>query len=403
MRRTIVSLSFYLAAALLTVLVLSCEKDNPAGSGKQPLTASENPVMLTVSGSRTVTISGGQGPCSVKSISDSSIVDASVYNYSGGDMLMLWGMAIGTASVVVQDSAQAAEVEISITVAIMAASPSNISLQVGSTQYVSIAGGTQPYAIASLQDTTVASVYLGTSYVLITGVSPGSTSLVVKDNASPANTVTISITVTPKPSFTTAGNISFSSDAGNFSANGIVPEMFPDVRTLPVNSEGAGGEFYLQSASNNYGVIIGYRKQNQTTADIIEILFAKSTLGRGQVSIDTLEIIENDKANVVFVIGGDLNSQNPDMYAMHSGTMTFTTLTSKRATGTFSGTATLIRNNVAVSGHNISVTNGTFDVPLLEDIQNTISNGKRQQMSAYAEKMFKKQLMKMKPAGQRDH
>jgi len=52
---------------------------------------------------------------------------------------------------------------------------------------------------------------------------------------------------------------------------------------------------------------------------------------------------------------------------MHSGTLTFTALSAQKATGTFSGTATLIRNNLPVVGNNATVTNGTFDVPLLQD------------------------------------
>jgi hypothetical protein len=400
MHRKILSLLPILAAAILIILALSCEKDNPVGSGTTQLTASENPVVLSMVNPRYITISGGQGPCSVKSISDSSVVDAYVIAYQVEGPLVLVGKALGTAVVTVQDSAQTAEVEISVTVANLAASPANVTVRVGKTQYVSLEGGSQPYAIDVPADSTIAGALLGSSYVIITGNAPGSTSLVVRDAASPPNTVAISITVTPRPVLTTSGKISFSSGAGDFSAEGVLSDAQVDIRTVPVNSQAAGGMILPGPVGANYGAMLGYWRRSQNTADAVVIVFSKSNLSQGQVPIDTLPFNGDHKAMVEFVLGGDLNSDTPDTYVMHAGTFTFTTLNSQKATGTFSGAATLTINNVPVAGRNTSVTNGTFDVPLMEDDSGVSApNAERQRLAAFAEKLIKKHLVQLKSAG----
>jgi hypothetical protein len=381
---------------------LSCEKDNPVGTGLAQLTASENPVMITAFSSKSITITGGQGPYSIKSISDSSIVDAHMSGSPDQGWLSLWGKALGTAAIVVRDSAQTAEVEISVTVAILAASPSNVTVQVQRTQYVSLQGGTQPYAIDEPADSVIAGVTLGSFYIIIKGNALGSTRLVVRDDASPPNTVTISIAVTPKPVLTTPGKISFSSGAGDFSAEGVLSDEELDLRSVPVNSQAAGGAIYTTLSGTNYGAIFGYWRRNQNTADAVVILFSKSNLSQGQVPIDTLPFTGDDKAIVEFVLGGDLNSDTPDTYLMHGGTFTFTALNSKKATGTFGGAATLTRNSVPVAGRNTSVTNGTFDVPLLEEeIEPIAPNAERHRIAAFAERLIKRHLVQMKSAGKK--
>ena len=389
-----------LVIVISTIFSFSCEKSNPVENGKPQLTASENPVTVAVSWQKYITISGGQGPCSVKSVSDSSVVNASIdrFSYPYGRTLSLLGTAIGTAIIVVQDSAQTAEIQISVTVATIAASPSNVTVQVQSSQYVSLQGGTYPYAIDQPANSGLANATVSGSSVYIEGVAPGSTTLVVRDNANPPNKVTISITVIPKPVLTTPGKISFTSSVGGFSANGILRDYPNDLIAQPANSEGAGGTMYISSPGTNIGIIVGYKKHSQNIVDVVAIVFAKSNLSQGVLPIDSSRVLFGiDTASVEFVFGGDLNSQTADMYLMHSGTLTFTALSAQKATGTFSGAATLIRNDFPVVGSNATVTNGSFDVPLLQDnMELTTQNIEQKRIIRFIQKTIEYNLMKVK-------
>jgi hypothetical protein len=389
-----------LVIIILAIFSFSCEESNPVENGKSQLTASENPVTVAVSWQKYITISGGQGPCSIKSISDSSVVNASIdrFSYPYGRSLSLLGTAIGTAIIVVQDSAQTAEIQISVTVAAIAASPSNVTVQVQGSKYVSLQGGTYPYAIDQPANSVFANANLSGSSLYIEGVAPGSTTLVVRDNANPPNKVTISITVIPKPVLTTPGKISFTSSAGGFSANGILRDYPNDLIAQPANSEGAGGTIYISSPGTNIGIIVGYKKHSQNIVDVVAIVFAKSNLSQGVLPIDSSRVLFGiDTASVEFVFGGDLNSQTADMYLMNSGILTFTALSAQKATGTFSGAATLIRNDSPVVGSNATVTNGTFDVPLLQDNPElTAQNLEQQRIIRFVQKMIESNLMKVK-------
>jgi hypothetical protein len=166
----------------------------------------------------------------------------------------------------------------------------------------------------------------------------------------------------------------------------------------PSNSEGAGGEIYLTSPGTNIGEIVGYRKHSQNIVDMVAIFFVKSNLSQGVLPIALSTALNGvDTAFVEFVFGGDLNSQTADMYFMHSGTLTFTALSAQKATGTFSGAATLIRNDIPVAGSNTTVTNGSFDVPLLQDnLGLTVQNPEQQRIRRFVQKMIEYNLMKVK-------
>ena len=227
----------------------------------------------------------------------------------------------------------------------------------------------------------------------VQGIAQGSTSVVVKDNATPPNKVTISITVIPKTVFTTAGKISFSSNKGDFSVNGIFAENFI---TAAANSEGAGGQIIIE-LSSSFGYIIGYKKKSQNIIDIVSIVFVKKTLSQGTLAIDSSRNLGYDTAVVSIAFGADLNSQTPDSYVLHTGSLTFSVLNTQKATGTFSGAGTLIRNNVPVAGNTVSVTNGMFDVPLLvEDFGLANKSAEQERILGFAKKLIEKDLMKMK-------
>ena len=383
---------------VITILSsLSCEKNNPVVNGKSQLTSSESPVAVAAHWQKYITISGGQGSCSVKSVSDSSVVSASIDKFTApyGKSLSLTGEIIGTAIIVVQDSARTAEIELPVTVGAMAAYPANVTVQVQRTQYVSLQGGTSPFTIDQAANSSIANVTMSGSFIYIVGVASGLTTLIVRDNANPPNKATISITVTPKPVLTTPGSISFSSTAGDFSASGILPD---DIVPQPANSEGAGGLMYIFSSGPNLAEIIGYKKHSQNIVDIVAIIFTKSILSQGVLPIDSSQTLNgSDTALVQFVFGGDLNSPTADTYLLHSGTVTFTALSVQRATGTFKGSATLIRNNFPVAGSIATVTNGAFDVPMLQNNLIPLApTFEQERIKKFAQQAIEKSLMKMK-------
>lgn len=401
-------LSLTILAVFLALLTISCNKSNPVTPGKQQLTISENPVTVALNSPRTIFVSGGTGPCSVKSISDSSVVSASIVSYSSliGNYLTLTGRKTGSAAIVLQDSARTAEAEVTVTVAEMAASPSGVTVQVGRTANVTIQGGSYPYAIDQNTNAAVATVTFTDYSFNILGVAPGSTSLVVKDNASPARKVTISITVIPRVTFTTPGKMSFSSTVGDFAANGIMVDDINNLPTLPANSEGAGGTFLsiyaptdnsIYTPTINLVAIVGFKKHSQNIADVAAVIFTKSSLDRGVLVIASSQSSGPDTALVEFVLNGDLNSQTADTYLLSTGTLILTTLSTQKTTGTFSGSAILLRNNIPVAGSSATVTGGAFDVPLLADYGGyRAPSFADPRMSAFAKKMVDGMITKMK-------
>jgi len=83
-------------------------------------------------------------------------------------------------------------------VAVLTATPTSVSIaSAGGTADVAIGGGATPYSIVTQPDAGVATATLVDATLTVTAVADGSTSVVVKDNSSPAQTVTIPVTVAP--------------------------------------------------------------------------------------------------------------------------------------------------------------------------------------------------------------
>ncbi len=392
------SIVFHIAVTVASVLSVSCDPIESVVNGKPTLTVSENPVTVAVNWSKSVTITGGSGSYLIKSISDSSIILASVYIFQNNPkMISIEGKKLGTAKVVVQDSAKTAEVEISVTVAVMVASPSSVTIKVQGRKYVYFQGGTSPYSIDQHANSAIATVNFSGSSIYVEGNAPGSTSVTVKDNASPANTVSIPITVIPKPVFTTAGKISFQSSKGDFVTEGIYSESSPS--TVPVNDAGAGGFVSKFSTMGNIGQIIGYKKKTSTTVDIIVLIFLKNSFNAGSVPFDTSSLLEAGREVAGGGFGFDVNiySESGPVYTLYNGNLIFSTLTEQTAAGSFSGSAYLEQNGIPVPGNNATVNQGTFNVPLIvDDFILTAGTVKQNRILHRLEQLMKPQIEKMK-------
>jgi len=351
---------FIVVAASAMLFLTSCDTADTvsASGGTDLLTASSTSVSVLVGSGKSVTISGGKMPYSVKSNSDTTKVGATI----SGSVLTLSGRAAGSATIVVKDSAGTATVSLSVTVATMIASPNTVSVVKGSNTSVTISGGTSPYSIQTAPDAAVATASISGSTVTINGVAAGSTSVTVKDNSASAKTVIIPITVTATGGsgggggFTTAGSVSFSSNVSNFSANGIYD-------SVATTGSGAGG--FSSNSSGQYSLVIfGYKYNSSTSVDLTMLIFFDSApIGTGTYVYPPTT---SKFVSILFMPGVNPNSETSSAYQLTtSATASISAITASNATGTFSGNGTFMSNGVVDPSKTISVTGGTFNVPVI--------------------------------------
>jgi len=158
-----------------------------------------NPASISVGvgNSMNLTLSGGIQPYSIQTTPDPTITIAQIND----NTLTIIGVAAGTTAtpMVLQDSA-GQTVSLNITVGIetpLSATPQNISgTGNGSSNTTTISGGTAPYTIVKQPDPGTASALISGNTLTIIGVAGGNTSVTIQDSFSPAETLTIPITIT---------------------------------------------------------------------------------------------------------------------------------------------------------------------------------------------------------------
>ena len=323
------------------------------------LTSSIDTLRATVGGSQaSAYISGGIGSYSIKTKPDTTIAKATL----SGFYVYVTAVAAGSTSVTVQDgttpTAKTKTIPIKVTAAVttLSATVNPVSVNVGADQQTVISGGTSPYSIQSSPSSSIATASISGATVTVHGVAAGSTSMVVKDNSSPAKTVTINITVNSGSIiFTSSGTLSFSSNVANFSATGIY-----NVNAL--TGSGAGG--FLTTSSNL--LVYGYKYNSSTSVDISMVEFTDaSPIAAGTY---VMPPITGTKSVTISYIPGlnPSSSTVTDMYILViSATATISALNTSTAQGTFSGSGLFVSNSVPDYTRTITVTNGSFNVPYL--------------------------------------
>jgi len=313
-------------------------------------------------------------------MSDSGIVQVS-FNPSTSNptqnvyYVYFYGMKIGTTIITIQDSAKTGSVDITVSVAVLVASPSAVSVKRQQTKYVYLSGGTYPYSISTSSNPAIATVTISSSSLTVTGIAQGATSVTINDAANPVHSVTIPITVTIPEKFTTAGKMSMSSSAGNLDVNGIYSGDNPDV--MPSNDAGAGGFITKSFSSGNFCQVIGYRMKSATQVDLVAMLFNKFALSPGSVTLDSSRTNPAGEYGLI-LMGFDAvpYSETNKLYSTFSGSISVSMLTEKKAEGTFSGTAAVISNTTGnlTPGSNVSITNGVFSVPVITQESSSSTN-----------------------------
>lgn len=171
-----------------------------------------------------------------------------------------------------------------------------------------------------------------------------------------------------EPQLAAAGSLAFGYNggtlvaAGTYSASGGLPTSEAEQSTRAW----AAAVRDAQNA-NNIGVISSSPRANNR-ADLVILSFDRSTAGSSTIDMDSCT--EDDCAGMVFWynLSQSQSSAGEVLCGLETGTMTIATLTATRVTGTFSGTGSCTSLDDFMTFTAFTVTNGTFDAPVLPDI-----------------------------------
>jgi len=321
------------------------------------LVATPNSVTVVIGSNATVTINGGTTPYTIVTNPTSTVATATI----SGSTLSVTGVAVGTTSVVVKDNSSPTKtVTVGITVTATAtgltASPTSVSVAVGSASSATISGGTTPYTIQTAPSSSIATASISGATLSVSGVAVGVTSVVVKDNSSPAKTVTVSITVTSSSGgFSTAGSLSFSSDKGNFSANGIFD---PNVTT----GSGAGA-MVVSSGGSNTLTVYGFRANGTSYELVLAIFMDSAPIATGSYTYPPTT--GSKLVMISYFPAVKPNDTTDSFYLMSSAAANISAMTSSNSQGTFSGSGMYYANGTLNPSQTISITGGTFNVPVI--------------------------------------
>ena len=200
-----------LLGVFLAVLIVACGGGGDPGTNSTsstiPLfTTAPDTLTLAPGASQEFTIGGGKAPYSAAS--DNAAIAIVWVN---GNLLDVGGVATGTAGVTIRDSA-GASVKVALSVSsspakdLYTTAPSSITVAIGSAwaQTYSIGGGTGPYTVTS-SNTLIATVAMAGNNFIVTGMSAGTTNILIRDSAGATMNVSVSVAVASSlPLYTTA-------------------------------------------------------------------------------------------------------------------------------------------------------------------------------------------------------
>jgi hypothetical protein len=151
-------------------------------------------ITASVQNGTSLTMSGGAQPYNITTQPDSGIALALISN----NTLAIVGVNPGITSVTIQDSS-GININLNITVGnetLLSIMPKNIFTDTTTTVNATISGGTPPYTITTPSDPSVANAAVSGNTLIVSGVSLGNTtSVTIQDSFSPAETITVPITI----------------------------------------------------------------------------------------------------------------------------------------------------------------------------------------------------------------
>jgi len=155
------------------------------------------------------------------------------------------------------------------------------------------------------------------------------------------------------------GSLSFTytgARSGSYSATGIIRRTSDTTFAKQPFAVGAKGS--LQGTS--FVSVLSYRPVTAETGDMVLFDLANVT---GPTTLSLSSSCDADDcpfAAIVFDTDPNASEDESDFYVFESGTLNVTSVSGNHLRGTFSGTATEFFGDAT-----ITVTNGTFDVPLV--------------------------------------
>ena len=226
-------------------------------------------------------ISGGTAPYSIEIPSDTAIANAQI----SGATLAITGIASGETTVTVKDSSfptKRATVRITVAgIGDLMVIPANIVANENDPVSAAISGGSTPYSLLTNPDQTVAIALIDDTTLLVTGVTPGQTSVVIKDSSSTPKIVTVNITIigsqADNPTVTLTANpirirpgqsstLSWTStNVTSCSSSSL------GLRTVPIN-----GETTVSPTSTTTYDITCYDRSGQDIADSVMVAVANN-------------------------------------------------------------------------------------------------------------------------------
>lgn len=296
----------------VAMAILMCLVTCPLDTSYAALSTSTSSVMLTVGATQNFTISGGTGFYKITS-SDTSIATASISG-SAGDQGTIKGVAIGTATITIEDSS-ATTTTIAVTVSQITLGKNSVALAPGGTDTVTILTGSTYYNVTSSDDAVAtASVYNDT--VTIVAVGSGSCTVTVTDSNSDtaliAVTVGSSFSVSPSSLTLSIGETATAtlSDSTGFynasTSSSAVATVILSGSTVSVTGVAAG------SATVTVINSVGFTATIDVTVDVslydsVSLGISESTTfslagGSGYYNVD----IANDAVASVSLLGDDL-------------------------------------------------------------------------------------------------
>lgn len=325
-------------------------------------------IFVPVGGNASAIISGGTPPYVMQYGPDGSIATASI----AGNVLTVNGVSPGSTDLVVRDNSvpyRTTTVFITVTTGPggLNADPNYVSMMISEQRMSTISGGNPPYSVQTPPDPTIATASQSGSVLTVTGVGSGRTYAVVKDNSVPYKTATVDIRV--RQAFTTPGSLSFASNVGNYSANGIF-----DNRTdsMPSNTQGVGG-FYFEGFGPEYSLsVVGYFKNSATDWDIVVVSYFDSvSFAPGSYPFLATPTLKR-QAEFLFIKGWNPDTSGGDpfeqgSYMLATGSALISSFTTTNAQGTFSGTGSWFVQGVPDPSKPISVSGGTFNTPVIKE------------------------------------
>lgn len=314
-------------------------------------TSAPSAITVGAGSGATYNVGGGVFPYTAAS-SNTAVATASI----SGNTLNINGLAIGTASVVLRDNANAT-ITVSVTVKgastldLFTTAPSAVTIAKGTTTSYSIGGGTSPYTVTSSNTSVVTVSQSGSSYS-ITGVANGAGSVVIRDTAGASVTVAVSVSaaqmsLNPTASSAFVGDTVYSTISG-----GVAPfrtlNGFPDAADVDVGTLSASGIF----TSDPNGNVLRVKAKQAVTSDVISVIDINgnsasytltATTGTNAISLapSSLTIDERFAGPIRLVLYGGVGTTN-----LFSSDTTLITVTSP-VVGSAAGTPVTITKTPA--------------------------------------------------------